>query len=105
MGEGPTQGLNDTTSRVEGKYSIIFTKSEKRFVLSLHYNENNSFVFVNVTKIFQFKTKNSEIEDYALCLGNISKDFKMNNIKKNRIKRSSKFFFLLILILFTLTIF
>ena len=38
----------------------------------------------------------SEIEDYALCLGNTSKDFTINNMKKtkqNRIKRSFNFFF------------
>ena len=37
--------------------------------------------------------KNSEIKDYTLCLGNISKDFTINNMKKNRIKRNCKTFF------------
>ena len=35
------------------------------------------------------------MKDYALCLGNISQDFKINNMKKkkkNRIKTNSKFF-------------
>ena len=31
--------------------------------------------FVNATKIYQFKGKHTEIKDYALCLGNISKGF------------------------------
>ena len=30
------------------------------------------FLFVNATKVYQFKAKNSEIKDYALCLGNVS---------------------------------
>ena len=67
-GEGATQGLNDTTLTTEAKYPINFTQSGKRFVLSLHYNGRNSFLFVNATKVFQFKAKNSEIKDYALCL-------------------------------------
>ena len=37
--------------------------------------------FVNATKIYQFKAKDSEIKKYPLCLGNISKDFTANNIK------------------------
>ena len=42
---------------------------------------------------YQFKTKDCEIKDYALCLGNISKDFTIINMKKkNRIKRSYKIF-------------
>ena len=68
FGEGATQGLNDTTLTTEAKYPINFTQSGKRFVLSLHYNGRNSFLFVNATKVFQFKAKNSEIKDYALRL-------------------------------------
>ena len=37
---------------------------------------------MNATKVYQFKAKNSEIKDYALCSGNISKDFTINNLKK-----------------------
>ena len=48
----------------------------------------NSFLFVNTTKIYQFKAKTYERKHYALCLGNISRDFTINNLKKNRIKRS-----------------
>ena len=46
-------------------------QSGKRFVLSLHYNGSNSFIFANATKIYKFRAKNSEIKDYALYLGNI----------------------------------
>ena len=66
--------------------------SEKRFLLSLHYNGRNSYLFVNATKIYQFKVKDSEIKDPELCLGNVSKDFAISNMKKkNRIKRSFKY--------------
>ena len=82
LGEGPTQGLDDTTLTAEVKHLINFTQSGKRFVLSLHYNGSNSFLFVIVTKVCQFKAKNSKIKDYALRLDNVSKDFTINNMKK-----------------------
>ena len=94
LGEGPRQGLDDTTLTVEAKYPINFAQSRKRFVLSLHHNGSYSFLFVNATKIYQIKSKNSEIVDYALCLGNISKDFAIDDMKKeNGIKRSCIIFF------------
>ena len=82
LGEGPTQILDGTTFPAEAKYSINFTQSNRKCCLSLHYNESNSFLFVNATKIYQFKAKDSEIEKYSLCLGNISVDFSANNMKK-----------------------
>ena len=56
--------------------------SNRKFCLSLHYNGTNSFLFVNAAKIYQFKVKNSEMKKYPLLLGNISKDFTANNMKK-----------------------
>ena len=83
------------TLKAEAKYPINFTQSEKRFVLSLHYNGSNSFLFGNATKMYQFKVRDSEIKDDALCLGNISKDFAINNVKKQAEieKRNCKSFF------------
>ena len=40
LGEGPTQGLDDATLTAEPIYPINFTQPNKRFVLSLHYNES-----------------------------------------------------------------
>ena len=75
LGKGPTQALDGTTSEAaEALYPINFIQSRKRFVLSLHYNESNSFIFGNATKEYQFKASDSEIKDYSLCLGNVSKD-------------------------------
>ena len=54
-------------------YSINFTKTKKKFYLSLHYNGANCYLFVNDTKIIKLKTKDSEIVASPLCLGNISK--------------------------------
>ena len=55
LGEIPTQRLDDNTIRVEAKYSINSSKSQRKFCLSLHYNGSNSFLFVNATNIYQFK--------------------------------------------------
>ena len=105
LGEGPTQGLDDTSLAAETKYPINFTQPNKRFVLSLHYNESKSLLFVNATEIYEFKVRNSEIKDYILSLDNISKNFTINNMKENRIKWNCKCFFLFILILLILMIF
>ena len=41
----------------------------------MHYNGNNSYLFVIGKKIINFKAKVSEITPYPLCLGGLSKDF------------------------------
>ena len=48
----------------------------------MHYNGGNSYLFVNGTEIYKFKAKDSEILAYSLCLGNISKDWSVDNMKK-----------------------
>ena len=81
LGKGPTQGLEDTQT-AEKLYSINFTKNNTKICLSLHYNEANSYLFLNGTGIYEFKVKDSEIVAYPLCLGNISKEFSVNNMIK-----------------------
>ena len=63
-------------------YSINFTEKNKKFCWSLHYNGANSYLFVNGTEIHKFKAKDSKIVATPLCLGNISKDWLIDNIKK-----------------------
>ena len=63
-------------------YFIDFTATKKTFCLSLHYNGANSYLFVNATEIYKFKAKYSEIVATPLCLGNISKDGSVDNMKK-----------------------
>ena len=41
-----------------------------------------SYLFVNGTQIHKFKAKDSQIVATPLCLGNISKDFSVKNMKK-----------------------
>ena len=76
------QGLDNITIYAEKLYSMNFTENNKIFCLSLHYNGDNSYLFVNGTEIHIFKAKNSEIVTTPLCLGNISKDFSVANMKK-----------------------
>ena len=53
----------------------------------MHCNGANSNLFVNGAEIHKFKAKDSEIVASPLCLGNLSKDFFADNMKKkNRIK-------------------
>ena len=63
-------------------YSINFAVVRKKFCLSLHYNGENSYLLVNGTEIYKFKAKDSEIIVGAICLGNISKDWSVDNMKR-----------------------
>ena len=81
LGKEPMQGLGHTLS-AEKLYLIYFTKKNTKFCLSLHYNGANSYLFVNGTDIINFKAKDSKIIAYSLCLGNISKDWSQDNMKK-----------------------
>ena len=81
FGIGPTQGL-ELTLTAEKMYSINFTVTNKIICLSLHYNGANSYLFVNGTQIYKFKAKDSEIVVGPICLGNISKDWSVDNMKK-----------------------
>ena len=77
LGEGTTQGLDDTTSTAEAKYPINFTQSGKIFVIILYYNGSNSFLFVNATKVYQFIAENLEVKDYTLFSGTAPKDLQL----------------------------
>ena len=55
--EGPIQRLDYTTlaaeAKAEAKYSIKFSRSNRKFYLILHCNESNSFLFVNSIDIYK----------------------------------------------------
>ena len=77
-------------------YYINFTLTRNRFCLSLHYNGANSYLFVNGTKIYKFKAKDSKVLVGPVCLGNISKDRSVDNMKRTRF---NGYVFLLVMIL------
>ena len=70
----------------EKLYSINFTKENTKFCLSVHYNGGNSYLFVNGINVIKFKAKDSEIIAHPLCLGNISKDWTVDKMKKTGLK-------------------
>ena len=49
----------------------------------MHYNEANSYLFVNSKEIVKFKAKDYEIVEIPLCLGHISKDWLAGDMKKS----------------------
>ena len=61
-------------------YSPNFTVDDKIFCLSLHYNSDNSYLFVNGKEVCEFKAKNSELKKYNPCLGSISKDYDKKDV-------------------------
>ena len=56
-GKGTTQGLDDTTLTAEKQYATNFSKQQKKFCLSLHYNRANNYLFVNMLKSINSKQK------------------------------------------------
>ena len=53
MGDGFVQGINDVTLYAEKIYRQNFTQPNKKFVLSLHYNDNDSYLFINGKQVMQ----------------------------------------------------
>ena len=85
MGDGFVQGINNTTLYAEKIYSQNFTVVNKKFVLSLHYNGDSSYLFVNGKPELKFKAKDDQIVKEILCLGNISDDWTAANAKKTEL--------------------
>ena len=79
LGKDPIDSLDDTSLTLGRKYSTNFTEQQKKSCLNLHYNEQNSYIFIRGVHVYKFKAKDSEIN--ALCLGNVSKDFLVHHIK------------------------
>ena len=88
LGKSLTYGLDDTTLTADAKYSNNLTQSNRKFCLGLPYNGSNSFLFVNATKTYQFKAKDSKIKKFLLCLGDASVDFLPNNMIKTGLSGS-----------------
>ena len=72
MGDGLTQGINDTTLYVEKNYWRDFTDPGKKFIISLHYNSDKSYFFVNGRQELKFRCKTDPLVKEKLCIGNLS---------------------------------
>ena len=67
MGAGLTQGIHDTTIYAEKNFYRNFTDIGKTFMLSLYYNGDDSYLFVNGRQELKFKAKTDQLvmKNYA----------------------------------------
>ena len=82
MGDGFTQGIHNTTLYVEKKYFGNFTEPNLKFVLSLHYNGDDSYLFVNGRQELKFKCKTDQLVKEKLCIGNLSDQWTASESEK-----------------------
>ena len=79
LGKDFVQGINNTTIYPRKIYKTNFTEQNKKFVLSLCYNGDNSYLFVNGTQELKFKSSVNYLDRNLLCVGNISSDWSLTN--------------------------
>ena len=82
MGKDFVQGINETTLYVDKVYSQNFSQPSKKFVLSLHYNGNDSYLFVNGKQELKFKCKTENLVKEKLCIGNLKGQWTTNGSEK-----------------------
>ena len=76
LGVGATFGINGIFASPEKKLSITINKVNTKFGFSLHYNADNSFLFVYGKEIFKFKANNTNVNfPTQFCLGSMSNGF------------------------------
>ena len=85
MGDGFVQGINDMTLYDEKIDSQNFTQPSKTFVLSLHYIDNDSYLFINGKQELKFKTKPGQLIKGQLCIGNLSSQWTTSESEKTRL--------------------
>ena len=81
MSNGFVQGIN-MTLYAEKIYSQNFTQPNKKFVLSFHYNDNDSYLFVNGKQELKFKAKSDQLILKKLCIGNLSDQWTTSESEK-----------------------
>ena len=72
MGDGIAHGIHHTTLYAEKMFYRNFTDAGTKFMLSLHYNDNNSYLFVNGRQELKFMCKTDQLVKEKLCIGNLS---------------------------------
>ena len=82
MGDLFVQEINDTASYAEKVYSQNITQPSKKFVLSLHYNDDDSYLFVNGKQELKFKCKTENLVKEKLCIGNLSDQWTASESEK-----------------------
>ena len=82
MGTGLMQGINDTTIYAEENFYRNFTDFGKKFMLSLHYNGDDSYLFGNGRQELKFKAKTDQLVTEKLCIGNLSDQWTTSESEK-----------------------
>ena len=82
MGKGFAQDIHDTTLYTEKNFYRNFTDPGKKFVLSLHYNGDDSYLFVNGRQELKFKCKTDQLVKQKLCIGNLSDQWTTSESEK-----------------------
>ena len=57
LGETPTQTINNSSAAAEKWFSIKCSKVNAKFHLILPYDGDESYLYINKTKIYKFKVK------------------------------------------------
>ena len=82
MGKEFIQGINDTTIYAEKLFHNNFTELGEKFILSLHYNGDNSYLFANGRQELKFKAKDDQMINEKLCLGNLRGEWTKSESEK-----------------------
>ena len=83
LGEGTTFGINGRFDSPGKKFSINFNKANPNFCLNMHYNADNSYLFVNRKEIFKFKADNKNVNfPTQFCLRSIFNGFSATESRK-----------------------
>ena len=92
--KGPTQGLDDTTLRAEAKYQESGKKIDTfRKKICLHYTIMEAAVSYLLMLQKYINSKENTLKlNIIHCLGNVSKDFAINNMRRTVLKEAVKFF-------------
>ena len=77
MGKGSLSITSTETIEAKKEIKTNCTITNEKFVLSLHYNGDNSYLFVNGIQQYKFKAKDTEIKSRKLCLGFFSDDYSL----------------------------
>ena len=88
MGKDFIQGINGTTIYAEKLFHNNFTEFGVKFVLSLHYNSDNSYLFANGRQELKFKAKDDQIINEKLCLRNLSSEWITSESEKAGVYRN-----------------
>ena len=81
MGTGLTQCTHDSTLYAEKNFDRNFTYPGKKFLLSLHYSGDDSYLFVNGRQELKFKCKTDQLVK-KICIGNLSDEWTTSESEK-----------------------